>query len=264
METFQLVKGRLPLLVSMPHTGTNLPEDIRACMTPEGQEVPDTDWHIDRLYDFARTVGASVLTPLYSRYVVDLNRPADDRDLYPGQVKTGLCPVETFSGAKIYLPGMEPDQAEHRRRVDTYWTPYHDALQQELARLKKEHGYAVLYDAHSIRSEVPRLFKGRLPDLNLGTNNGQSCADSIAWEALKAATESGYSSILNARFVGGYITRHYGDPDNNIHAIQMELAQVNYMDENSPFTYDAAKARPLQKALAAVLKAITEQAASLS
>jgi len=240
----------------MPHTGTFLPPDIKGRMSDEALRLADTDWNIDKLYWFAVEMGASLLMPTHSRYVVDLNRPQDDTNLYPGQLKTGLCPLNTFAGEKIYKDGEEPDEIEKINRVAAYWLPYHETLQTELARLKAEFGYVILYDAHSICSHVPLLFEGQLPDLNLGSAKGESCAAEMAAAALKAAAGGDYSSVLNGRFVGGYITRHYGQPQNHIHALQMELTWINYMDENYPYRFDEAKAAQLQKTLKNVLQAL--------
>jgi N-formylglutamate deformylase len=256
MQVRKLMRGSTPLLISIPHMGTFLPPDIKRRMTPEALKLPDTDWNVDKLYWFAVEMGASILMATHSRYVIDLNRPPDDQALYAGQVKTGLCPLETFAGEKIYKTGEEPDNIEKLNRVGAYWMPYHETLQEELARIKKEFGYAILYDAHSIKSEVPRLFDGRLPDLNLGSAKGASCAKGMDEAALKAASGSGYSAVLNGRFVGGYITRHYGQPEKNIHALQMELAEINYMDESYPFHYDEKKAQKLQKVLKIVLDSL--------
>jgi N-formylglutamate deformylase len=228
-------------------------------MTDEALRLPDTDWHVDKLYWFAQEMGAGLFMSTHSRYVVDLNRPQDDAALYPGQVKTGLCPLETFDGQKIYKEGEEPDEIEKINRIAAYWIPYHEALAVELARIRDEFGYAILYDAHSIKSEVPRLFEGRLPDLNLGSAKGASCGAGMAEAALKAVQNPKYSSVLNGRFVGGYITRHYGRPEERIHALQMELAELNYMDENFPYRYDEKKAEKLQnEALRPVLQSLLE------
>lgn len=256
MQARKLIRGHLPILISMPHTASFIPSSIKERMTTQGLNTPDADWHIDTLYDFAREMGASMLYATHSRYVVDLNRDPVDTDLYPGQVKTGICPLQTFSGEDIYKNGEEPDAIERVNRIAAYWQPYHEALAQELAVIKKRYGFAILYDAHSIASRLPRLFEGRLPDLNLGTVHGKSCAEGMAQAALEAAKNSGYSHALNGRFIGGYITRHYGDPDNGIHALQMELAQENYMNEAPPFTYDTIKAAKLQIALKSVIAAI--------
>lgn len=260
MQVRKLIQGTTPLFISMPHIGTFVPPDIKSRMTDIARKLPDTDWNVDKLYWFAIEMGASVIMPTYSRYVIDLNRPPDDRELYAGQVKTGLCPLETFDGETIYRKGEEPDDIEKLNRVAAYWSPYHESLEAELARIKAEHGRAILYDAHSIKSVVPRLFEGRLPDLNLGSAKGTSCAPEMAEAALKVASGHGYSTVLNGRFVGGYITRHYGQPQNNIHALQMELAEINYMDENHPYTYDAQKAEKLQGVLRRVLEALLDWA----
>ena len=251
-----LHRGTVPLLVSLPHDGTALPPDLSARMTEAARGVPDTDWHVSRLYDFARGLGASVLVPEYSRYVIDLNRPPDDASLYPGQNTTGLCPMVRFSGDPVYLPGQEPSEEEVRARVERYWRPYHDALRAELERLHAQHGRALLWEGHSIRGQgLPFLFEGRLPDLNLGTANGASCSPMLQakLEAVLSA-QSGYDWVANGRFKGGHITRHYGDPARGIDAVQLEISQRNYMDEDS-FEYDAAKAARLQALLRDLLGA---------
>ncbi|MCX7555518.1 N-formylglutamate deformylase [Xanthomonadaceae bacterium JHOS43] len=234
MDMFTLERGTAPLLISLPHDGSHIPESLRARMLPSAQAAPDTDWHVSQLYAFARELGASILRPHHSRYVVDLNRPPDDVSLYPGQNTTGLCPQVQFSGEPVYLPGQAPSPEEIFARVTTYWQPYHAALQEELARLRRLHERVVLWEGHSIRGELPFLFEGQLPDLNLGTVNGGSCSPAMQarLEAVLAA-QSDYSHIVNGRFKGGYITRHYGNPAAGIDAVQLELAQRSYMDETS-------------------------------
>lgn len=258
MQRRRLIAGEAPLLISIPHMGSFVPPDIKRRMTPEALVLPDTDWHVDKLYWFARELGASILMATHSRYVVDLNRPQDDQHLYPGQVKTGLCPLETFDGAAIYKDGDEPDEIEKINRIASYWLPYHETLEQEIARLKEKHGYAILYDAHSIKTEVPRLFEGKLWDLNLGSAHDKSCAPAMSQAALAAASGGEYSAVLNGRFVGGHITRHYGRPADHVHAIQMELTWGNYMDETPPFLYRPEKAGKLQARLRAVLEALLD------
>ena len=255
MNLFELHRGEAPLLVSLPHDGTAVPEALAARMTPAARAVPDTDWFVSRLYAFARGLGASVLVPVHSRYVVDLNRPPDDVSLYPGQNTTGLCPAVRFDGEPVYLPGQAPDADEVQARVETYWRPYHDALAEELARLHARHGRVLLWEGHSIRGTVPFLFEGRLPDLNLGTAAGASCAPALQarLEAVLAA-QSEYSWVANGRFKGGYITRRYGRPAQGIDAVQLELAQSTYMDEDAA-RYDEARAARLQGVLDALLRA---------
>lgn len=246
MEIFTLHQGTAPLLVSVPHDGTFVPDDIAQRLTPAARRVPDTDWHIARLYAFARELGASMIVPTHSRYVVDLNRSEDDVSLYPGQNTTGLCPVVRFSGEPVYLQGREPTPDEIAERVERYWRPYHQALRMELDRLWAVHGRAVLWEGHSIRGELPFLFQGRLPDMNLGTAGGTSCSPALQQrlEAVLAGQEE-FDSVVNGRFKGGHITRHYGDPASGIEAVQMETSQRAYMDEAS-FAYDEAKAARAQ------------------
>jgi N-formylglutamate deformylase len=239
--------GDSPLIVSLPHVGTGIPADVAVAMTEAAHAVVDTDWHVDRLYGFARELGASWVQPTLSRYVVDLNRPPDDAALYPGQVSTGLCPAATFDGEPLYR-GAPPDAAEIARRRDTYWSPYHARLQALLEAAVARHGHAVLLDAHSIRSQVPRLFEGRLPDINVGTNDGRSAAPALADAVMAAAGGGAFTSVLNGRFKGGHITRHYGHRDGPVHAVQIELAQSAYLDESRP-VWDSARAGALMKVL---------------
>ncbi len=247
MAPFTFRAGGAPLLVSIPHMGTHVPDEIARRLTPAALALPDTDWHLDRLYDFLDALGASVLAATHSRYVVDLNRPPDDESLYPGQDVTGLVPLDTFARAPLYA-GPAPDAAEVAARRDRYWRPYHERLAAELERLKAAHGYALLWDAHSIASEVPRFFTGRLPDFNIGTGGGTAADPSLAAALLATARSApGYTAVLNGRFKGGYITRRYGDPAHDVHAVQLELAQATYMEERPPFPFRedlAAGVRP--------------------
>jgi len=253
MDTFTLHRGTAPLLVSVPHDGIFVPDDIAARLTPEARRVPDTDWHIARLYAVAKELGASLIVPRCSRYVIDLNRPEDDVSLYPGQNTTGLCPTVRFSGDPVYLEGQQPSGDEVRARVETYWRPYHVALRGELERLHAAHGRVVLWEGHSIKGDLPFLFEGRLPDLNLGTASGTSASPGLQQrlEAVLAA-QSRYGWVHNGRFKGGYITRHYGDPGRGIEAVQLEVSQRIYMDEDS-FAWDEAKACQAQHMIRALL-----------
>jgi N-formylglutamate deformylase len=241
-QVFTLKRGSAPLLISIPHAGTQIPADIAASMTPIAREVDDTDWHLERLYAFAVEMGASILVPTNSRYVIDLNRPPDGANLYPGRDTTGLCPVDTFNSEPLYPTGGAPSEAQIAHRRENYWRPYHDALTDELARLKAVHGKALLWEAHSIRSHVPRFFDGKLTDFNFGTAGGESAAAGLA-ETLEAMVvkQGAYTAVANGRFKGGYITRHYGAPQDGIHAVQLELSQVTYMEETRPYAYDEAR-----------------------
>lgn len=254
MDVVTLHRGTAPLLISLPHDGTAIPPAIAGRLTGSARTAPDTDWFVSRLYQFAHALGASILVPTYSRYVVDLNRPPDDVSLYPGQNTTGLCPTVQFTGESLYLDGQEPSSTEIAARLDDYWRPYHHALKTELSRLRELHGRVLLWEGHSIRSRVPFLFEGRLPDLNLGTAGGASCSPDTQQrleEVLSAQSE--YSWVSNGRFKGGYITRHYARPADRIDAVQLELAQCNYMDEDSA-AYDSAKATRVQIVLEALLR----------
>jgi N-formylglutamate deformylase len=255
-DTLTLHRGTAPLLVSLPHDGSGVPGDIAARLTDSARRTPDTDWHVSRLYAFARDLGASMLVPNFSRYVVDLNRPPDDVSLYPGQNTTGLCPVVQFSGEPVYRDGRQPTPDEVAGRVERYWRPYHDALRAELDRLHARHGRVLLWEGHSIKgSELPFLFDGRLPDLNLGTAAGASCSARLQSRLESTlAAQADFDYIVNGRFKGGHITRHYGDPANDIDAVQLEISQRIYMDEES-LEYDEAKAAGAQGVIRSLLEA---------
>lgn len=253
---FTLDRGTAPLLVSMPHTGTDLPAAVRARYIARALAAEDTDWHLPHLYNFASTLGASVLRPRYSRYLIDLNRPPDDAPLYPGAANTELCPTRFFTGEPLYRVGHEPAREERRRRLDTYWRPYHDALRGELDRLVGVHGFVLLWDAHSIRSRIPWLFEGVLPDLNIGTADGASAHASIAQAVVQAAARyRSVTHVLDGRFKGGYITRHYGEPARHVHAVQLEMCQHLYMREHPPYAYDDERALQVQPVLADMMGA---------
>ena len=253
MEPFRFSSGSTPLLVSMPHVGTGLPDSLARRMTEAGRALPDTDWHVDRLYDFSAAAGAGVIRAVTSRYVIDLNRPPDGGALYPGASNTELCPLTTFDDAPIWRPGEGPDAAEVEERRERYWRPYHRALAAELSRLRERHGIAMLFDAHSIRSRVSRFFDGRLPDLNLGTGGGITAAGPLIARLMGVIQEQQeYGSVLDGHFKGGYITRAYGRPAERTHAVQLELAQATYMDEDPPYGFRddlAGRLRPLLRRL---------------
>ncbi len=249
---FHLREGASRLLLSVPHAGTYIPETIRTRLTPVGLAVVDTDWHVDQLYAFLADMDATMLVATHARTVIDLNRSSAGGLLYPGQAETGLCPLETFDGTPLYA-GKPPDAAETARRVEMYWQPYHTALKTQIARLRALHGRVHVLDGHSIRGEIARLFEGSLPDLNFGTAGGTSCDPDLARAAVQAAAPGGFSHVLNGRFKGGFITRHYGDPANGAHVIQLELAQRTYLDNDLPETFSASRAARLT----AVLRDVT-------
>jgi N-formylglutamate deformylase len=254
---FTLSTGSAPLLVSLPHTGTGMPDDQRERYLPRALAFEDTDWHLERLYGFARDLGASLLVPRFSRYLIDLNRPPDNRPMYPGANNTELCPTRSFAGDPIYRDGRAPDDAEVARRRDLYWQPYHRALAAELERLKAAHGYALLFDGHSIRSVLPWLFEGKLPDLNLGTADGGSCAAGLR-EALARLLggQREFTLAVDGRFKGGHITRRYGRPSEGVHAVQLEMCWSCYMQESPPWAYDEARAARVQPLLRAMFEAM--------
>jgi N-formylglutamate deformylase len=254
---FERAPGRSALVISLPHVGTGIPPELAERMTPRARHVEDTDWHVQHLYRFARAAGAAWLEARLSRYVIDLNRPPGDEPLYPGQASTGLCPTATFAGEALY-PGSPPTATEVGARRERYWVPYHAALGELLAAARTRHGFAVLLDGHSIRSVVPRLFPGRLPDVNLGTHDGRSCDPRLATGLVtRLAAQRDFTHVLNGRFKGGYITRAYGQPAAGVHAVQIELAQAAYMDESGT-AFDDRRAEPLRDLLRVLVAALLE------
>ena len=257
-ETFNYRPGSKPLLVSLPHGGTYIPAPIANRMTPAALETPDTDWHVGLLYDFASSLGASVINATHSRYVIDLNRDPAEAPLYSGADNTELVPLTTFDYSPIYINGCQPSETELTGRTAQYWRPYHEKLERELSAIKAQHGHAILFDGHSIRSNVRRFYDGQIPDLNLGSANGASAAPELASIATSVLQKSKYRVVLDDRFTGGHITRANGAPENGIHAIQLELTWRNYMEEHSPFRYLPERADKLKPVLNALLQALIE------
>jgi len=256
-DLYRFTPGTTPVLISVPHAGTDIPAEMAARMSEAALAMPDTDWHVDRLYDFAPELGAGMIVATQSRYVVDLNRDPAGKPLYKDADNTELVPLTTFDRVPIYRSGLAPDRKEERMRVARYWRPYHDQIGKELDALKRRFGVAVLWDAHSIPSMVPRFFEGRLADFNLGSARGASASPDLIGRVMAALDQgSGFSAALDERFAGGYITRHFGRPADGAHALQLELAQSTYMDEASPYRYDPARAASLKPALARAVAAL--------
>jgi len=256
MQTYNYNAGSVPVLMSIPHLSKAIPEQIASQMTDAGRQAVDTDWDLDRLYDFAAELGLHAITPMFSRNVIDLNRAPDGVSLYAGVSNTELVPTSTFHDQDIYLNGRAPGDSEIEQRKKLYWEPYHACIRQTLDDIKEQFGQALLFDCHSIRSEVPRFFQGKLPEFNLGTADGKSC--SIGLRSVLAATlenHNEYTLAVDGRFKGGYITRQYGDPDNGIHTFQMELSQATYADPESPYKYSESLAERVRPALREMLEA---------
>ncbi|MCT8999171.1 N-formylglutamate deformylase [Chelativorans intermedius] len=264
MSPVEVVQGSSPIILGLPHTGTHVPEEIAARLNEEGRKLRDTDWHVDTLY---RGLLADVTTvrATFHRYVIDPNRDPSGRSLYPGQNTTGLVPLTDFDDQPIWKKGEEPGETDVAARLAAFHRPYHAALEGEIARVRALHGVAILYDCHSIRSRCPFLFEGVLPDFNIGTDNGRSCAPQVEAAAAEICSRAaGYASVVNGRFRGGWTTRHYGRPADGVHAIQMELAQSTYLaSESLPFAYDETRAARLRPHLAAILERLAALAPSL-
>ncbi len=257
MTPFEVTRGEGPIVLAMPHTGTYLPADALDRLNDTGRALADTDWHIDRLYG-GLVPDATIVRANFHRYCIDANRDPSGQSLYPGQNTTGLCPLTDFEGVPIYREGQEPDADEIDRRRLAFHAPYHEALSGELERIRARHGFAILYDCHSIRSQIAFLFEGRLPDLNIGTNDGVACASRIeAAVRDDCANAEGFTSVLNGRFKGGWTTRHYGRPHEGLHAIQMEIAQIRYMDEAAPWTYRPERADSLRVVLGKIFDSLS-------
>lgn len=258
MQLWQLARGDSPLIIDIPHAGTHVPDALALRLSATARGVPDTDWHVEKLYAFARGAGATVMAATHSRYVVDLNRDPTGAALYPGADNTELCPTRTFANAAVYA-SAPPDASERAARAAVFFHPYHAQLAAEVRRVRQRHGFAVVLDGHSIPAEVPRFFAGRLPDLNLGTADGSSAAPALARLAeLALAGAPQFTQVTNGRFKGGFITRHYGQPGDGVHALQLEIAQAAYMDEAHPAGHDAARAQPLALALERLVVALME------
>jgi N-formylglutamate deformylase len=260
---FECEPGHSPLIISMPHVGTELPEALLPRLSDAGRAMVDTDWYVDRLWSFARERGAGWLRARYSRYLIDLNRPPDDHSLYPGQTTTPLCPTETFAGERVYIDAG-PDAAEIAQRRESYWQPYHAQLAALIQQRIRQHGFAVLLDAHSILSHVPRLFPGRLPDINVGTYGSRSMNPLLEQRiAALLSAQQRFTHVLNGRFQGGYITRAYGQPAQGVHAIQFEISQCAYMDETTGVC-SADSMGPLQTLLSQVPELLISAAAEVA
>jgi formiminoglutamase len=269
MDWLEVHRGDASLIVSFPHTGTDIPADIEGAFVTPWLARRDADWWVHRLYDFAGSIGATTIRTPFSRSVIDVNRDPSGASLYPGQATTELCPTTTFDGDPLYRAGQNPDEAEISRRRETYFTPYHNAVRAEIDRLRSKHARVVLFDAHSIRSHIPRLFDGELPQFNIGTNSGASCSRDLTDAVEAACTSPRHTRVVNGRFKGGWTTRHYGQPDKGVHAIQLELACRGYIDEppvpteaNWPTAYSEERSADLRAVLKAVLVACLSFAGS--
>ena len=270
-EWLEIKRDSMPLIVTFPHTGTDIPADIEQNLVSPWLARKDADWYVHQLYDMAERLHATTIRTKMSRTVIDVNRDPSGVSLYPGQATTDLCPLTTFDGEPLYRAGREPDAAEIASRRASFFDPYHDALATEIERMRAGYGYAVVYDAHSIRSHVPRLFAGELPHFNIGTNNGTTCDALLVQSVEKACADPAFSRVTNGRFKGGWTTRHYGQPAHGVHAIQMELACRGYIVEpaaalssdNWPPPYDPERAAPLRTILEKVLMSCIEFTESL-
>jgi len=252
---YDFIQGSSPLLVSMPHSGLQLTPTVADTLTSEALALPDTDWHIPQLYDFLEAMGVGVIKANYSRYVIDVNRPEDNKPLYAGKT-IGLFPHILFNEKSMFKPGTVIDTDHQQACIEYIWRPYHQQLATALARIKQKFGYAILFDAHSIRAQVPMFFEGTLPDFNLGTNDGKACAAKLLQAAQHAISDINYTQISNGRFKGGYITRSYGQPSHHVHAFQLELSQATYMQDTQDYALDDKKCAQVKPQLKALIEAL--------
>ncbi len=260
-EVYTLRRGRTPLLISVPHVGRLIPAELQPLYQPRALEVEDTDWLLDEVYAFALELGASLLVPRHSRYVIDLNRPDVDTPMYPGVNNTELCPTRFFTGEPLYRAGCAPDATQVAARIERYWRPYHAALAAELARLHASHGLAMLWEGHSIKTELPWLFEGSLPALNLGTADGRACAPRLRQRLVDVLeAQTGFTHVVDGRFKGGHITRRYGRPEQGVHAVQMEMCWDTYMAERAPYAVDPVRLARLEPLLRRLLQAMLDWA----
>lgn len=262
MTPVEVTRGNGPIVLGLPHTGTFVPQDIFERLTPRGKTLSDTDWHIHQLYD-GLMPNVTMVRATFHRYVVDANRDPSGQSLYPGQNTTTLVPMTDFDGAPIWAD--VPSEDEVKTRTETYHEPYHAALQAEIERVHERHGVAILYDCHSIRSQIPYLFEGTLPDFNIGTNMGTTCAPEIETATARICDAApGFTGVVNGRFKGGWTTRHYGRPEEGVHAIQMELAQSTHLEnETAGWAYAPEKAARLRPHLTSILSALADLAPRL-
>ncbi|MEP3279784.1 MAG: N-formylglutamate deformylase [Stappiaceae bacterium] len=264
MTPVLIEQGDSPIILGQPHGGTFVPDDIFGRLNERGKGLDDTDWHITQLYE-GLLPNVTTVKATFHRYVIDANRDPNGQSLYPGQNTTSLCPTTDFDGAPIWEAGQDPTGSEIDDRRHNFYAPYHAALVAEIERVSGIHGHAILYDCHSIRSDIPFLFEGLLPAFNIGTNEGQTCAAEIERATTEiCANAAGFNHVLNGRFKGGWTTRHYGRPDQNVHAIQMELAQRTYMDERAPWDYRPDLAERIRSHLANILRSLSELIVSKS
>jgi N-formylglutamate deformylase len=261
-EWLHVTRGEARLIVSLPHTGTEIPQELEARLVSPWLARKDADWHVEKLYDFASDLGATLVRTTMSRTAIDVNRDPSGASLYPGQATTELCPTTTFDGEPLYREGRAPNAEEIASRRAQWFEPYHAALAKEIERLREKHSRIVLFEAHSIRSNIPRLFDGELPNFNIGTNSGASCDNGLTEAVEAACRDTNFSRVVNGRFKGGWTTRHYGKPAEGVHAIQLELACRGYMDEphdispdNWPTPYNEKRAADMRAALKRILQA---------
>ncbi len=252
MQVVEVIEGNSAVILAMPHSGDYIPANIWNRLNDTGKKCADTDWHIPKLYENLLPQ-ANIIKANFHRYVIDVNRAPDNTNLYLEHNSTALCPITDFQGNNIWLPGKEPTEDDITTLITQFYTPYHQALRGMIDKIFAKYGFVILYDCHSIRSRLPFLFSGELPALNIGTNDGKSCASAIEQCVLDICVQSPFSYVLNGRFRGGWTTRHYGKPQHNIHAIQMEIAQSAYMNECEPWQYDASAAKQLRDILAIIL-----------
>ncbi len=224
----------VPIILSVPHCGTDFPDEIRNDYVPEMMAAPDdTDWFVHQLYNFATELGITIIHAKYSRWAIDLNRDPESAPLYDdGRIITGLTTTTDFFGKSIYISDDRiPDQKEVERRLTEYYWPYYNKIQDLLDERLATFGKALLWDAHSIRHFVPTIRKEIFPDMILGNNDETTAHPELIETALHGLTSGKFGVNHNTPFKGGHITRYFGKPEQNIHALQLEMNKILYMDD---------------------------------
>ncbi|GAA4113631.1 N-formylglutamate deformylase [Aquimarina addita] len=254
MNLFKITEAtvpKVPILISIPHAGTQFPVEIKHYYKKKMRNhLDDTDWYVHKLYEFAPSLGITIIKANLSRWVIDLNRDPKSIPLYTdNRLITAITPITDFYGNNIYTSSSsEPDPIEIQRRLDLYYWPYYRQIETLIADLKKKFGKVLLWDAHSIRHLVSTIQKKPFPDMILGNNDQKTAHPQLILTALEKLRSKKFEVAHNTPFKGGHITRYFGKPAQNVHALQLEMNKILYMDDNE-ITYNTKRASEVQEVL---------------